>query len=72
MMPCLEPVMMIEDGDEEDWTSGRKVEMPFMTPKRLTSMICAVRGVNYVHGSCAVGLFPSEWENKWRGRRGKR
>ena len=58
-MPCLEPVMMIEDGDEEDWTSERNVEMPFMTPKRLVSMICVVRGINYICGSCAAELFPS-------------
>ena len=38
-MPCLEPVMTIEVGEVEERRVGRKVEMPFMTPKRLVSMI---------------------------------
>ena len=38
-MPCLEPVMTIEVGEAEERRAGRKVEMPFMTPKRLVSMI---------------------------------
>jgi hypothetical protein len=41
-MPCFEPGMMLEAGLSfvaEDWMEGRKVEIPFMTPNRFTSMI---------------------------------
>lgn len=38
MIPCLEPVIMILDGVWEV-TRGRSVEIPFMTPKRLTAII---------------------------------
>jgi hypothetical protein len=41
-MPYLEPVMMIAGGEEKetvDWMEGKKVLMPWMTPKRLVSMI---------------------------------
>ncbi len=37
-MPCLEPVIMTDDGEEEvewDVTRGSKVLRPLMTPKRL-------------------------------------
>lgn len=37
-MPCLEPVMIMEVGWEAvEWvvTRGRRVERPFITPKRL-------------------------------------
>ena len=38
-MPCFEPVMMMEVGEGEERMVGRKVEMPFMTPKRFVSKI---------------------------------
>ena len=40
MMPCFEPVMTMEVGlGLRDWRVGRKVERPFMTPKRLVDII---------------------------------
>lgn len=42
VMPCFEPVMMIEDGllvEECVVMRGRSVFKPWMTPKRFTSMI---------------------------------
>ena len=52
-MPCLEPVMMMVEGvDADDWMRGRKVEMPFITPKRLVSMTWIKGEINY-----ALALF---------------
>ena len=42
-MPCLEPVMVMAVGWGWERREGRKVDMPFMTPKRLVSMIYSQR-----------------------------
>jgi len=42
VMPCLEPVIMMLAGldtVDESVTSGRRVEMPLMTPNRFTAII---------------------------------
>ena len=38
-MPCLDPVMMMEEGLVWDVMEGSSVLMPFMMPKRLTERI---------------------------------
>lgn len=42
VIPCLDPVMMIEAGEEavdEAVTRGRRVVMPLITPKRFTESV---------------------------------
>ena len=65
-MPCLEPVITMEVLEERDRMRGRKVEMPFMTPKRLVSIILnafminrRIRGVSIdTHFVKILNVFP--------------